>query len=65
MDPVFQDITITLELTNMTKEKYDKIIKTLDKISTVGRMSTLTYNQNGSELLNDEQKEHVTKLWND
>lgn len=42
MSDLYQDITITLDLSEMTPEQYKKILKQLNKIS-VGQIDTYTY----------------------
>lgn len=61
MTELFQDVTVTLNLTEMSKENYKKTIDTLKSISD-GTISTLTYSNGITDRLTDEHKEIVKNL---
>ena len=61
MSDLYQDITITLNLSEITKEKYHKIIKKLKELSE-GEPSTHTYSGSISSPLSEEHKKLLESL---
>ena len=61
MKRVYQDITIDIELTNMTLEEYKKIIA-IAKALGDGSCNTYTYDESGQDVFNEEQQAKIDHL---
>ena len=62
MKKIYQDITFNLEVTEMDKETYNKIVAVAKAIGD-GQIHTFTYNESGQDDLDHEQRAHIAKLY--
>jgi len=61
MNPIYQDVTLTLNLTSMTQEEYQRLVAIAEALGD-GNTNTFTYNEDGNENLDEEQQNHVGTL---
>lgn len=61
MTTLYQDITVTLNLNEMSRASYKKIIDTLKSIS-VNKLETITYSENVTDRLTDDHRKILKKL---
>ena len=62
MNTIYQDLTLTLDITSMSREEYQRINNVLKALSNVGDVTTFTYTEDSDQKFDDDQNEQINSL---
>jgi len=61
MNTIYQDVTITLDITKMSKEEYTRLTKILKALGE-GKYETYTYTKDSDQNFSKEQQEQIDAI---
>jgi len=63
MKVITQDITFSIDMTTISTDGYKRIMDVTEALSDNGQVNTFTYNEDGNDDLDAEQKKHIDELY--